>query len=212
MTSLRPELVHLDAHCIVAVKPAGLLSVPGRGADLQDCLAVRIRACHDDALVVHRLDMATSGLIVFARGIESQRRLNAAFAQREVAKTYIAVVAGRVAAEHGEVDLPICADWPNRPRQMIDHRRGKAALTRYRVVDREPDGRSTRIELEPVTGRAHQLRVHMLALGHPILGDALYAPDDVQRASARLMLHAAALRFAHPASGAPVCIASSAPF
>ena len=206
------DFVHLDAHCIVALKPSGLLSVPGRGAQLQDCLALRVRACHAAALVVHRLDMSTSGLIVFARGIDSQRRLSGAFARREVAKTYIAVVAGWVAADAGEIDLPLGADWPNRPRQMIDREQGKAALTRYRVVARDPAGRSTRVELEPVTGRAHQLRVHMLALGHPILGDALYAPADVRAASDRLLLHAAALRFPHPASGAPVHVASPAPF
>lgn len=206
------DTAHLDDHCIVAVKPPGLLSVPGRGAHLQDCLASRVRARHGDALVVHRLDMATSGLIVFARGIDCQRRLSASFAQRDVAKTYIAVVDGRVAADEGEIDLPLLADWPNRPMQMVDHRHGKASLTRYRVLARDGQARSTRVELRPVTGRAHQLRIHMLALGHPILGDALYAPAEVQAASSRLLLHAAALRFPHPASGEPVCVESAVPF
>lgn len=206
------QIVHLDDHCLVALKPSGLLSVPGRGAHLQDCLASRVQACHPDALVVHRLDMATSGLVVFARGPGAQRRLSDSFARREVAKTYVAVVDGSVAEDAGEIDLPLRADWPNRPKQIVDREHGKASLTRYRVLAREPTGRTTRIELQPVTGRAHQLRVHLLALGHPILGDALYAPARVQAAASRLLLHAAALRFPHPASGEAVCVENAVPF
>lgn len=206
------QIVHLDDHCLVALKPSGLLSVPGRGAHLQDCLTARVQACHPDALVVHRLDMATSGLVVFARGAGAQRRLNDSFTRREVAKTYVAVVEGSVAADSGEIDLPLRADWPNRPMQMIDREHGKASLTRYRVLAREPAGRATRVELQPITGRAHQLRVHMLALGHPILGDALYASAPVHAAAGRLLLHAAALRFPHPAGGAAVFVESAAPF
>ena len=170
------ELAHVDADCIVAVKPSGLLSVPGRGDAGRDCLAARVRAEFGDALVVHRLDMATSGLMLFARGAAPQRRLSASFAQREVHKLYVAVVHGRVAPAQGEIDLPLIADWPRRPRQKVDVEHGKPSLTRYRVLAFDAEHNTTRLELEPLTGRAHQLRVHLLAIGHAILGDALYAP------------------------------------
>jgi len=195
---------------VVADKPAGLLSVPGRGPDKQDCLAVRVQAQFPDALTVHRLDMATSGLIVLARGAEAQRKLSMAFSERQVEKRYMAVVAGDVAADEGEVDLPLITDWPNRPRQMIDHAIGKPSLTRYRVVSRQP-GR-TRMALEPVTGRSHQLRVHMMALGHPILGDIFYASPEVAALSDRLLLHAEYLAIPHPETGVKMTFASPAPF
>ena len=203
-------VLHDDDACIVVDKPRGLLSVPGRGAHLQDCMATRVQALFADALVVHRLDMATSGLMLFARGIDAQRRLSRAFAQREVHKRYVAVVHGALDAEQGEIDLPLIADWPNRPRQKVDHAHGKPSLTRWRVIDADTD--RTRVELEPVTGRAHQLRVHLLAIGHPILGDALYAPPEVLARADRLLLHAAQLRFAHPVSGETVAIESAVPF
>ncbi len=203
-------VLHVDDACIVVDKPSGLLSVPGRGAHLQDCVATRVQAQFGDALVVHRLDMATSGLMLFARGIHAQRALSRAFAQREVHKRYAAVVHGELAPEHGVIDLPLLADWPNRPRQKVDREHGKPSLTRYRVLAVEA-GR-TRVELEPVTGRAHQLRVHLLAIGHPIVGDALYAPAVGAAAADRLLLHACALRFAHPVSGADLAFASNVPF
>jgi len=205
-------LLHVDDHCIVAVKPAGLLSVPGRGAERRDCLAARIQAGHADALVVHRLDMATSGLVVLARGATAQRRLGIAFAARAVEKCYVAIVDGLVADDAGEIDLPLIADWPNRPRQIVDRTCGKPSLTRYRVLDRDGTAGRTRIELTPVTGRSHQLRVHLQASGHPILGDALYAPPAVHAAADRLLLHATALRFPHPASGTPLGFESAPPF
>jgi tRNA pseudouridine32 synthase / 23S rRNA pseudouridine746 synthase len=203
-------VLHVDDDCIVVDKPSGLLSVPGRGAHLQDCLSTRVQALFGDALVVHRLDMATSGLMLFARGTEAQRALSRAFAQREVHKRYVAVAQGRVAAEQGEIDLPLSADWPNRPLQKVDRANGKPSLTRWRVIGFEPD--RTRLELEPVTGRAHQLRVHLLAIGHPILGDALYAPPEVLAGADRLLLHAARLCFAHPVSGDEIAIESVVPF
>ena len=203
-------VLHVDDDCLVVDKPSGLLSVPGRGAHLQDCLATRVQASFGDALVVHRLDMATSGLMLFARGINAQRQLSRAFAQREVHKRYVAVVHGRIDAEQGEIDLPLIADWPNRPLQKVDREHGKPSLTRWRVIDAQAD--RTRLELEPVTGRAHQLRVHLLAIGHPILGDALYAPPEVRAASDRLLLHAAQLRFAHPVSGEEMTVESAVPF
>jgi len=205
-------MLHVDDHCIVAVKPAGLLSVPGRGVDGADCLAARVQARHADALVVHRLDMATSGIVVFARGATAQRRLSMAFAARQVEKTYVAVVAGLIAGEAGEIDLPLLADWPNRPRQIVDRVRGKPSLTRYRVLQRDVARDRTRVELRPVTGRSHQLRVHLQALGHPIVGDALYAPAAVQAGADRLLLHASALRFVHPDSGVLLGFASAVPF
>jgi tRNA pseudouridine32 synthase / 23S rRNA pseudouridine746 synthase len=203
-------VLHVDDACVVVEKPSGLLSVPGRGEHLQDCLATRAQAQFADALVVHRLDMATSGLMLLARGAAAQRALSRAFAQREVHKRYVAVVHGRVEPEQGEIDLPLLADWPNRPLQKVDHAHGRPSLTRWHVIGREAD--RTRLELEPVTGRAHQLRVHLRAIGHPILGDALYAPPEVLAGADRLLLHAARLGFAHPVSSEPIEIESVVPF
>lgn len=203
-------ILQLDAAFVVADKPAGLPTVPGRPVELHDCLWQRVRAQVGDALVVHRLDMATSGLVLFARGPEAQRSLSRAFAQREVDKTYESVVAGRVAGDAGEIALPLAADWPNRPRQVVDHEHGKPSLTRWRVLAREDD--RTRLALEPLTGRSHQLRVHLAAIGHPIVGDALYAPEPLAQAAPRLLLHACALAFAHPADGRRLRFESPVPF
>jgi tRNA pseudouridine32 synthase/23S rRNA pseudouridine746 synthase len=203
--------LHADGQLLVLDKPAGLLAVPGRGPDMQDCLATRVQRVFPDALVVHRLDMATSGLFLMARGIEMQRRLSRAFEQREVGKRYVAVVAGRLEGD-GVIDLPLAADWPNRPRQVVDHERGKPSRTLWRVPPGHDGGETTRVELEPVTGRSHQLRVHMQALGHPILGDTLYAPAAIQDRAPRLFLHASALAFAHPATGASLQFSSAPPF
>lgn len=205
-----PTVIHADDHMIVADKPAGLLSVPGRGEANQDCLIRRIQVDYPDALIVHRLDMATSGLIVMARGPEAHRALSMAFAARTVSKAYVAVVAGQVEADAGEVDLPLITDWPNRPRQMIDPVIGKPSLTRYRALSRQPG--TTRMALEPVTGRSHQLRVHMLALGHPILGDVFYAPPEIMALSPRLLLHAERLTVPHPVTGEMVAFDSQAEF
>jgi tRNA pseudouridine32 synthase/23S rRNA pseudouridine746 synthase len=202
--------VFADECLVVMDKPAGLLSVPGRGADKQDCMAGRVQAAYADARVVHRLDMATSGLFLMARGAAVQRQLSMAFQGREIAKRYIAVVAGRVGGEEGDIDLPVAADWPNRPRRVIDLAAGKASRTRWRVLARECA--TTRLELEPVTGRSHQLRVHLLAIGHPILGDALYAPPEVRALAPRLLLHASELAFNHPASAGQLAFRSPAPF
>jgi tRNA pseudouridine32 synthase / 23S rRNA pseudouridine746 synthase len=211
-TGAAVELVHVDAHCIVAVKPSGLLSVPGRGPEHADCLSARLRQRYPDALIVHRLDMSTSGLIVLARGIDAQRRLSRSFAERAVGKRYVAIVDGTMCADAGAIDLPLLADWPNRPRQKVDPEHGKPALTRYRVESRDAARATTRVELQPVTGRSHQLRLHMLAIGHPILGDALYAPAAVRERAGRLLLHAAALSFPHPASRQIVGFEAAAPF
>lgn len=207
----QPVFVHEDGHCLLVEKPAGLLCVPGRGEDKQDCLAARVQALHADALVVHRLDMATSGLWLMARGVAMQRLLSKAFADREVDKHYVAVVAGALEGS-GEIDLPLAADWPNRPRRVVDRVNGKPSLTRWRALGPGPALGTTRVELHPVTGRSHQLRVHLQALGHPILGDALYAPAPVAGAAPRLLLHASELRLAHPATAEPVSWHSPAPF
>lgn len=206
------ELIHRDHGLLVVVKPAGLLSVPGRGAERQDSLASRVQAEYPDALVVHRLDMATSGLMVLARGAEMHRRLSQLFRERRVEKRYVARVAGVMSASAGRVELPLIADWPKRPRQKVDFALGKPSLTRYRVIDRDPLADESRVELAPVTGRSHQLRVHMLCLGHPIVGDELYGYAGCHGGEMRLMLHAEHLAFAHPATGEPLSFSASAPF
>jgi tRNA pseudouridine32 synthase/23S rRNA pseudouridine746 synthase len=167
--------------------------------------------------VVHRLDMATSGLVLMARGPEVQRRLGAAFSRREVRKRYVAVVAGHLPAPvggdgWGDIDLPIAADWPNRPLRVVDRERGQPSLTRWRVLGPGSQAGSTRLELEPVTGRTHQLRVHLKALGHPIVGDSLYAPGAIATAAPRLLLHACELRLVHPHSAEPLAFSSPPPF
>jgi tRNA pseudouridine32 synthase/23S rRNA pseudouridine746 synthase len=205
------RLVFVDDGLLVMEKPAGLLSVPGRGEDRQDCLWARAARRFPDALVVHRLDMATSGLILLARGKVMQRALNRMFAERQVEKQYEAIVAGRLVAAEGKVDLPLICDWPNRPRQKVCFERGKPALTEFRRLNFEGE-QHTRICLTPHTGRSHQLRVHMQAIGHPILGDELYATPAEQDAAPRLLLHASRLRFAHPVDGREIALASPAPF
>ncbi|MFZ5482869.1 MAG: RluA family pseudouridine synthase [Pseudomonadota bacterium] len=195
-----PRLLFADDHLLVYDKPAGMLAVPGRGADKQDCLSTRAQARYPDARVVHRLDQATSGLLVLARGLAAQRALSRAFAERRVEKRYIALVAGRLAPPAGDwgvIDLPLRADWPNRPRQCVDLERGKSSLTHWRVLGTQAGGQATRLELAPVTGRSHQLRVHLRALGHPILGDRLYQGPE----AARLYLHAWTLGVPHPGTG-----------
>jgi tRNA pseudouridine32 synthase/23S rRNA pseudouridine746 synthase len=211
------NLVHADETIVVVDKPAGLLAVPGRGEAGLDHLALRVQRQFADARVVHRLDMATSGLMLFARGDGVQRQLNRAFAQRLVHKRYVAVVHGQVPADAGTIDAPLAADWPNRPRQQVDRLRGKPSLTRWRVLAR--DDATTRLELEPVTGRSHQLRVHLLSIGHPICGDLLYGPpvptapvEPGPHAVERLLLHACALSFAHPLHGEDIQFASEPPF
>ena len=204
-------VLYTDDAFLITDKPAGLLSVPGRGEDKHDCLIHRVQETHPEALIVHRLDMSTSGLLILARGEAMQRHFSMLFRERAVDKRYIAVVQGIVEQDVGEIDLPMICDWPNRPRQMVDFERGKPSLTRYRVLERSPAAQTTRVELEPVTGRSHQLRVHMMSLGHPILGDDLYGGIAYERAE-RLLLHAAQVAFAHPVSGLPQQFECAPPF
>lgn len=193
-------------------KPSGLLSVPGRGESKRDSLAVRVQREFPEALIVHRLDMETSGLLLLARDLNTQRELSRAFARREVEKSYLAEVVGRLDIASGIIDLPLICDWPNRPRQMVDHEHGKPSLTQYRVVGYDVQRDVSRVELRPATGRTHQLRVHLQALGHPILGDTLYADEFGRTKADRLLLHATRLAFIHPESHEPLRLDSEPPF
>lgn len=217
------DLVYCDESLLVANKPAGLLSVPGRGLEKSDSLTARVQKEFPDALSVHRLDMGTSGLLVFARGADMHQRLSCLFRERAVKKSYIAIVSGRIVSTAGEVDLPLAADWPNRPRQKVDFAIGKPSLTRYFLPDYfkypahvcthhgDSNLPACRVELEPVTGRTHQLRVHMAAIGHPILGDVLYG-GSFGNSSGRLQLHARELTFIHPLREELLTLTSEAPF
>jgi tRNA pseudouridine32 synthase/23S rRNA pseudouridine746 synthase len=204
-----PVILYMDDRIIVVDKPSGLLSVPGKLEGRQDCLMSRLEAIHPDALLVHRLDCDTSGVIIFARDKAAQGFLGQEFEKRRARKTYIARVWGAMEAESGHVDLPLCADWPNRPRQMVDHERGRPAQTDWQVIGRSPT--ETRVRLSPLTGRSHQLRVHMAELGHPILGDPIYATGPA-RAFPRLMLHAEWLSLHHPETKARVEFRAACPF
>ncbi|NLY12622.1 MAG: RNA pseudouridine synthase [Gammaproteobacteria bacterium] len=205
------EIIYADAHLLVVNKPTLLLSVPGRAADNKDCLITRLQENgYPDALIVHRLDLETSGLIVLARDADSHRELSRQFHDREVDKLYTALCWGDFAEAEGQVELPLRYDPPNKPRQIVDHQLGKHALTFWKVQQRNHN--HCRIELTPYTGRSHQLRVHMLAIGHPILGDVLYAHEPALQAAPRLCLHASALRLTHPHSKQRLDFNCPAPF
>jgi len=190
------EVLFADEDLLVVSKPAGLLSVPGR--IVKDCVLHRMRLDYPDVVIAHRLDLDTSGLLVLARSPAAISDLNRQFRERRVKKTYIAIVDGIVEADRGEIDLPIAKDPANRPRQLIDTNNGKQAITRYQVIERHRD--SSRLQLTPVTGRSHQLRIHLAEIGHPIFGCDLYALKEVFERSDRLLLHAAGLEFSHPVS------------
>lgn len=193
------SVLHADDDLLVVDKPSGLLSVPGKAAEHADCVEARAQQRFAQARIVHRLDMDTSGVMVLAMNPAALRHLGLQFERRKTRKTYIAEIWGRLAEDTGEVDLPLICDWPNRPKQMVCHETGRPALTRWQVLERK-DNR-TRVRLFPHTGRSHQLRVHMLALGHPILGDRFYAEGAALAASGRLALHAESLVLHHPADG-----------
>ena len=206
------DLVYEDKVLLLFNKPSGLLSVPGKGPEKADCLRTRVQQVYPEALTVHRLDMSTSGLLLMARNAEIHRTLSIAFANREVHKRYVAVVNGCVPNDDSDtneddvstwrlIDLPIATDWINRPLMKIDKQDGKSSQTHYRVIKHDADNVCTHLELAPVTGRTHQLRLHLQAIGHSILGDHLYATDEVQAKSTRLMLHASRLTLMHPVTG-----------
>jgi tRNA pseudouridine32 synthase / 23S rRNA pseudouridine746 synthase len=208
LTMTEVNVVHEDAALLVVNKPSGLLSVLGRGAAGLHNLTSQVQAEFADALAVHRLDMGTSGLMVFARGPDVHRLLSKAFADRRVHKRYVAIVEGVVNNENGSIDAPLIADWPRRPLQKVDHALGKPSLTHWSVQKRLAD--STRLLLTPVTGRSHQLRVHLQFIGHPIRGDELYAPHPLR--ANRLLLHAEQLSFDHPITGQALSFASAPDF
>lgn len=211
-------LVFADEHLLVFDKPAGLLAVPGRGPDNQDCLSARAQAEFPDALIVHRLDMATSGLIVMARGIDAQRRLSMSFEKRRVHKRYMAVVAGVLdnpMPDNGwnTIDLPLIVDWLARPRSKVDHEIGKPSQTRWRIAAEPPPlPGTTRLDLEPVTGRSHQLRVHLMSIGYPIVGDPLYASMAQEAMASRLLLHAQSIEIPHPVTDTVMRFETPCPF
>ena len=203
------DILHEDAAILVLNKPAGLLTVPGKLEGRQDCLITRLQAARWDALTVHRLDCDTSGVIIFARTKQAQGFLGQEFEQRRAQKTYVARLQGDLAGDGGTVDLPLGSDWDFRPRQKVDHDKGRPAVTDWQVTGRSPG--ETRVRLTPHTGRSHQLRVHMLSLGHPILGDQIYAPDTT-RDHPRLMLHAETLSLHHPVTKERVSFTAPTPF
>lgn len=204
-----PQVLHADHEILVVSKPSGLLSVPGRGEGKEDCLINRLRGAFPTILLVHRLDQDTSGVMVFGLTPHAQRNLSKQFEDRHVKKAYVARLAGRLEPKTGQVDLPLIVDWPNRPRQKVDHEQGRPALTEWRVIRATDD--ESRVRLFPMTGRSHQLRVHMAEIGHPILGDPLYATGAAAD-HPRLMLHAESLRLRHPDSGVQVSFSQPAPF
>jgi tRNA pseudouridine32 synthase/23S rRNA pseudouridine746 synthase len=205
------EIIYQDDYLIAVSKPAGLLSVPGRGEDKADSLSTRVHKKYPDILVAHRLDRDTSGLLLFPRGAKIHRQISLMFEQRAMQKSYVAVVMGKLALAQGEISLPLMVDWPNRPRHMVDALNGKPAQTRYKVLEYDASSNTSRVSLEPVTGRTHQLRVHMQALGHPIVGDTLYDGNADGKAP-RLLLHALTLDFVHPQTGEKLALISPLPF
>lgn len=205
------DIVYQDNDLVVLNKTSGLLTVPGRLPEHQDCLQNRVISVLPTATIVHRLDMATSGIVVMALNKPAHVSISQQFEKRLTKKRYIARVYGAVELDEGSVDLPLICDWPNRPKQKVDHEHGKKSLTHYKVLSRElPD--STLVELTPITGRSHQLRVHMLALGHPILGDRLYAHDKALTVSSRLQLHAQMLQITHPTTNELLTFEANCPF
>ena len=208
--SLQP--VFEDDFLLAFDKPPGLLSVPGRGPGKSDCLSSRVQKAYPESRVVHRLDMETSGLMLFARDPETHRQLGHLFETRAIQKTYIAVVLGQPQQENGTIDAPVIADWPNRPRQKIDFENGKPSRTRFRLLRHSIGANVSRLRLHPESGRSHQLRVHLHYLGHPILGDPLYFESGSDQMAERLLLHASRLEFKHPASDQRLEISCPAPF
>lgn len=204
------NVLHDDAQIVIVDKPSGLLSVPGRGEHLADCLLTRVQAAFPEALLVHRLDRDTSGVMIFALTPHAQRHLGLQFEKRQVKKTYVARVAGEMAEASGQVDLPLIVDWPNRPLQKVCHETGRAAVTDWQRL--KVGGGESRVRLMPQTGRSHQLRVHMREIGHPIFGDPFYATGPARDDHPRLMLHSERLRLRHPEGGRGLSFHAPAPF
>ena len=211
---MKLEIIYQDEYLLAVIKPPGMLSVPGRGAAMQDCVVARVQQKYSEIRVVHRLDCHTSGVMLLAKGPVMQRQLSRLFHDREVEKYYLALVTGILEQTSGTVDIPLRGDPDNRPVQIIDHVHGKPAQTRWRVLRYQsagPVAQSSRLQLRPVTGRTHQLRVHCMALGHPIVGDRLYN-DEVNDNAGRMMLHAERLEFIHPVTNKKICLVADCEF
>lgn len=204
------DIVYQDDDIVVLNKGSGLLTVPGRLVEHQDCLQNRVNLVLPTATIVHRLDMATSGIILMALNKHAHVHISRQFEQRKTQKRYIARIYGKLEKTEGEVDLPLICDWPNRPKQKIDYEHGKPSKTLYKLI--QQDSESALVELTPVTGRSHQLRVHMLAIGHPILGDRLYAHEKALTVSERLQLHAKVLTITHPVTNQEISFSAPCPF
>ncbi|MES2674083.1 MAG: pseudouridine synthase [Pseudomonadota bacterium] len=206
------DILYLDDDLLIVNKPAGLLTVPGKGPAKQDCMINRALTFNPNARVVHRLDQGTSGIVMFPLNYMCLRLLTKQFETRGIHKRYVAVVTGLVTLDEGEVQLPLICDWPNRPLQKVCFESGKPAHTRYSVLERDPEKHCTRVLLEPVSGRTHQLRVHMLSLGHPIIGDQLYSSPEIQAQAPRLLLHAQHIQLTHPITGSAISVECKAEF
>ncbi len=205
------EILYEDQALLIVSKSSGLLSVPGRGTEKQDCLLSRLQEQYPEVLSVHRLDMDTSGIIVFARDTTTHRLLSKMFELRQISKVYQAIVSGCL-EDSGVINYPLSADWPNRPRQKVDDEVGKEAITRWKVIGFNQENNTSRVELYPETGRSHQLRIHLFTMGYPILGDLLYFTNHSDKAAERLMLHASFLSFIHPISKLPIEVECSPDF
>lgn len=206
------DILYEDEYLLVVNKPPRLLSVPGRGPEKQDCLISRVQLTHASALIVHRLDMSTSGILVLALDKDTHRLLSQQFQARQIAKEYIAVVKGQLGRDKGLIDKPMICDWPNRPLQIIDIEQGKSAQTHYEVLEYSEQDNTSRLLLTPTTGRTHQLRLHCQFIEHPIVGDELYADTDTAAMSERLLLHASKIQFQHPVTEQPLLITCEALF
>ncbi len=206
------NIVYQDNYLLVLDKPSGLLSVPGKAPELADCLESRAKDAFPEALLIHRLDMDTSGLFIMAMNKDVQGNLGKQFERRKVSKTYVALSDGLAEEDEGVIDLPLRCDWPNRPLQMVCFEHGKPSQTHWKALERNEQANTTRFELKPITGRSHQLRVHLKEIGHPILGDPFYAPEDLQKAAQRLLLHAHTLTIHHPEDGRLITFESDLPF
>lgn len=206
------EILYRDEHLLLVDKPDLLLSIPGRNPLNSDCVISRIREDFPNASIVHRLDLDTSGIMVIPLNRPTHSHISRQFQERKVSKSYHAMVYGLIEQDNGEINLPIAPDWENRPRQVISEERGKQALTRYEVLERFAGENCTRLLLKPVTGRSHQLRIHLAEIGHPILGCDMYAHEEALGMASRLMLHAHTLTFEHPATGQELAGEAPLPF
>lgn len=206
------EILYQDDFLLVVNKPEFLLTVPGRAPENKDCVITRLQENFPDAVIIHRLDLDTSGLLIVPIKREAMSHIARQFQERKVSKRYEAIVWGKVEEKSGSIELPIKADWENRPKQIIDFENGKKALTHYHLLGFDEDTQQSRLSLNPITGRSHQLRIHCKEIGHPIIGCDMYAHEEALAASPRLLLHACEISFTHPITKKTLHISSLAPF